>query len=160
MNIVPSNNNKLIGYKELFLNLVNLYDKNSLPSKIIFNGNSGIGKSTFAYHLINYIFSKNEDDGYDIDKNLILDNNHSFKLVSKNSHPNFFLVSNDDGKKNIQISKIRELINFTNKSSFDNNSKIILIDNVQLLNVNSINALLKVIEEPNDKIRELKFLIH
>ena len=39
------------------------------------------------------VLRKNEDDGYDIDKNLILDNNHSFKLVSKNSHPNFFLVS-------------------------------------------------------------------
>ena len=72
MNIVPSNNPTLIGYNEIFLNLKNLYDKNLLPNKIIFSGSSGIGKSTFAYHLANYIFSKREDDKYDIKENLIL----------------------------------------------------------------------------------------
>ena len=158
MNIAPSNNSTLIGYNEIFLNLKNLYDKNLLPNKIIFSGNSGIGKSTFAYHLANYIFSKREDNKYDIKKNLILQKNRSYNLILNNSHPNFFLISNDDDKKNIQISKIREMISFTNKSSFNGDNKIILIDNVEFLNVNSINALLKVIEEPNDKI--FFFLIH
>ena len=158
MNIAPSNNSTLIGYNEIFLNLKNLYDKNLLPNKIIFSGNSGIGKSTFAYHLANYIFSKSEDNKYDTKENLILQKNRSYNLILNNSHPNFFLISNDNDKKNIQISKIREMISFTNKSSFNGDNKIILIDNVEFLNVNSINALLKVIEEPNDKI--FFFLIH
>lgn len=158
MSIAPSNNSTLIGYNEIFLNLKNLYDKNLLPNKIIFSGNSGIGKSTFAYHLANYIFSKSEDNKYDTKENLILQKNRSYNLILNNSHPNFFLISNDDDKKNIQISKIREMISFTNKSSFNGDSKIILIDNVEFLNINSINALLKVIEEPNDKI--FFFLIH
>ena len=158
MNIAPSNNSTLIGYNEIFLNLKNLYDKNLLPNKIIFSGNSGIGKSTFAYHLANYIFSKREDNKYDTKENLILQKNRSYNLILNNSHPNFFLISNDDDKKNIQISKIREMISFINKSSFNGDSKIILIDNVEFLNINSINALLKVIEEPNDKI--FFFLIH
>ena len=158
MNIGPSNNSILIGYNEIFLNLKNLYDKNLLPNKIIFSGNSGIGKSTFAYHLANYIFSKRENNKYDIKKNLILQKNRSYNLILNNSHPNFFLISNEDDKKNIQISKIREMISFTNKSSFNGDSKIILIDNVEFLNINSINALLKVIEEPNDEI--FFFLIH
>ena len=158
MNIAPSNNSTLIGYNEIFLNLKNLYDKNLLPNKIIFSGNSGIGKSTFAYHLANYIFSKSEDNKYDTKENLILQKNRSYNLILNNSHPNFFLISNDDDKRNIQISKIREMISFTNKSSFNGDSKIILIDNVEFLNINSINALLKVIEEPNDKI--FFFLIH
>ena len=72
MNIGPSNNSTLIGYNKIFLNLKNLYDKNLLPNKIIFSGNSGIGKSTFAYHLANYIFSKREDNKYDTKENLIL----------------------------------------------------------------------------------------
>ena len=158
MNIAPSNNSTLIGYNKIFLNLKNLYDKNLLPNKIILSGSSGIGKSTFAYHLANYIFSKKEDNRYDTKENLILQKNRSYNLILNNSHPNFFLISNDDDKRNIQISKIREMISFTNKSSFNGDSKIILIDNVEFLNVNSINALLKVIEEPNDKI--FFFLIH
>ena len=158
MNIEPSNNPYLIGYNKTFLNLTNLFKKNLFPNKIIFSGINGIGKSTLAYHLTNYIFSQNEDNKYNLSSNLILSNNRSYNLIVNNSHPNFFLITNDDDKRNIQISKIREMINFTNKSSFDNGYKIILINNIEYLNSNSINALLKIIEEPNDKV--LFFLIH
>ncbi len=154
----PNKNCQLIGYNKNFLEMKNLYDKDMLPNKIIFSGSNGIGKCTFVYHLINYIFSKNEDSKYNYNENLILNNNRSYNLVLNNSHPNFFLVSTDDEKKNIQISKIREMINFTNKSSFNNDYKIILIDNIEYLNISSINALLKSIEEPNNKI--FFFLIH
>ncbi len=158
MTVLPSNNLNLIGYNENFLKLQNLYDNNILPNKIIFSGNQGIGKSTFAYHLINYIFSKTEKNYYNVKKNIISPLNKSYKLILNNSHPNFFLISNNDDNTNIHISKIREMINFTNKSSFNGEDKIILIDNVEKLNINSINALLKIIEEPNDKI--FFFLIH
>ncbi len=158
MKLNPTNNKNLYGYKNFFLNFTKLYKDNLLPSKIIFSGNKGIGKSTFAYHLINFIFSTNENNKYNLDDNIILNNNYSYKLITKNIHPNFFLISTDDDKNNIQISKIREMINFTNKSSFNNDPRIILIDNVEYLNINSINALLKVIEEPNNNL--YFFLIH
>jgi len=158
MSINPSNNTSLIGYNDIFSELKNYFINNKLPNKIIFSGNSGIGKSTLAYHLTNFIFSINEEYKYNSEKNLISEKNHSYNLILKNSHPNFFLISNEIDKKNSQISVVRDMINFTNKSSFNNDYKIILIDNVELLNINSINALLKVIEEPNNKI--LFFLIH
>ncbi len=157
MSVEPKNNLKLLGYKDFFSNMINLYNKNLLPNKIIFSGNHGIGKSTFAYHLINYIFSLKEENKYNFEENIILPENNSYNLIINNLHPNFFSISADD-KKNIQISKIREMINFTNKSSFNNDSRIILINNIEYLNINSINALLKIIEEPNDKI--FFFLIH
>ena len=158
MNLSPSNNLNLFGYNEFFLKLKNLHDKNLLPNKIIFSGANGIGKSTFAYHLINYIFSKNEDNNYNFKDNQISENNYSYKLLVKNSHPNLFVITNDDEKSNSQISKVREMINFTNKSSFNNEFKIVLIDNIELLNINSINALLKIVEEPNSNL--YFFLIH
>jgi len=158
MNLSPSNNLNLFGYNEFFLKLKNLHDKNLLPNKIIFSGANGIGKSTFTYHLINYIFSKNEDNNYNFKDNKISENNYSYKLLVKNSHPNLFVITNDDEKNNSQISKVREMINFTNKSSFNNEFKIVLIDNIELLNINSINALLKIVEEPNSNL--YFFLIH
>ena len=158
MSINPSNNLELIGYHKEFLNLKNLFDSKILPNKIIFSGVDGIGKSTFAYHLINYIFSKNENHTYDVNLNSIIKENKSFNLLLKNTHPNFFLITNEEDKKDINISKIREMINFTNKSSFNDGFKIVLINNVECLNVNSVNALLKIIEEPNNKI--FFFLIH
>ena len=95
----PNKNCQLIGYKKKFLEMKNLYDKDKLPNKIIFSGNNGIGKCTFAYHLINYIFSLNEDDKYNFEQNLILENNRSYNLILNSSHPNFFLLSTDDEKK-------------------------------------------------------------
>ena len=44
------------------------------------------------------------------------------------------------------------MIDYTNKSSFNSLAKFILIDNVEKLNKNSVNALLKLIEEPNDNV--------
>ena len=140
------------------MNLIENYKNEALPKKIIFSGNSGIGKCTLAYHLANYIFSNNEKNKYNVEDNTILKDNYSYNLVKKNSHPNFFLVSSDEDKMNIQVSKIREMISFSNKSSFNGQCKIILIDNIEYLNNSSVNSLLKVIEEPNNNI--YFFLIH
>ncbi len=158
MNLIPENNTQLYGYSNFFLSIKKMYDDQVLPNKIIFSGNKGIGKSTFAYHLINYIFSRNEDNRYDLTNNTISSNNISFNLINSGTHPNFFLISNTSDKSNSQITKVREMINYTNKSSFNNQFKIILIDNIEYLNLSSINALLKIIEEPNEKI--LFLLIH
>ena len=158
MILTPSNNNNLFGYNRFLSNLIEIYKNDSLPKKIIFSGNSGIGKCTLAYHLSNYIFSLNENNKYNIEKNIISIENYSFNLVSKNSHPNFFLISSDEGKTNIQVSKVREVIDFSNKTSFNGECKIVLIDNIEHLNISSVNSLLKIIEEPNNNI--YFFLIH
>ena len=148
----PINQLKLFGFKNIFDELININNNDKFPNKILFSGYKGIGKTTFVYHLINYFLSQDEEDKYDSNENIIN------KLVQENYHHNFFNIEIKDEKKNIEISQIREMINFTNKSSFDNKNKIILIDNVEYLNKNSLNALLKVIEEPNNKV--LFFLIH
>ena len=44
------------------------------------------------------------------------------------------------------------MINYINKSSFNNIPRFILIDNIEHLNKNSTNALLKIIEEPNNNV--------
>ena len=77
MNLAPSNNLNLFGYNKFFLYLKNLHDKDLLPNKIIFSGTNGIGKSTFVYHLINYIFSKNEINKYNFENNKISEDNYS-----------------------------------------------------------------------------------
>lgn len=152
------NQRKLLGHNEFFLTLKKLFDDDKLPNKIIFSGQKGIGKCTLSYHLSNYIFSIKEKHPYDFENYTINENNKSYKLVSNNIHPNFFLISIKDDKKVIDISQVRDMISFCNKSSFDNSFKIIIIDNIEYLNSSSTNALLKVVEEPNEKI--FFFLIH
>ena len=142
----------LFGHYEIFDTLKNLYLNKKFPNKIILSGEKGIGKCTLAYHVINYILSLNEDHNYDTKDYKINSENKSFKLIKNKSNPNFNLIDVEDGKKNIDINQIRDLISNLNKSSFNTSPRFVLIDNINLLNLNSVNALLKVIEEPNDNI--------
>ena len=152
MNLEPSSQLNLFSHREEFQKLINLYKNNNLPNKILFSGEKGIGKCTLAYHLINYILSSNEDFSYDLDSLKIIPDNKSFKLVQNKSNPNFILVDIQEEKKNIDIGQIRNLILTLNKSSFNNKPRFVLIDNIELLNINAVNALLKILEEPNDNI--------
>ena len=152
MNLEPSRQLNLFSHKVEFHKLITLYKNNNLPNKILFSGEKGIGKCTLAYHLVNYILSSNEDFSYDLDNLKIISDNKSFKLVQNKSNPNFILVDIVEEKKNIDIGQIRNLILTLNKSSFNTKPRFILIDNIELLNINAVNALLKILEEPNDNI--------
>ncbi len=127
---------------------IRLYQNNKLPNKILLSGDEGIGKSTLAYHLINFILSKNEKFNYDHNKFQINPENKSYKLIINGSNPNFTLIDTLKENKNIDINQIRDLISKLNKSSFNDKERFVIIDNIENLSVNSINALLKILEEP------------
>ena len=152
MNNSPEKQLNLYGLKKNFNELVCLYDQKKLPNKILLSGQKGIGKCTLAYHLVNYILSKEEDFSYNLDQNIINEKNRSFKLIQNKSSLNFILIDILSGKKKIDISQIRDLISNLNKSSLNTKPRLILIDNIQYLNINAVSALLKVIEEPNENI--------
>jgi len=148
IDLKPQNQISLFGLDKFFFELINLFEQNRLPNKMLFSGQKGIGKSTMAYHLINYTLSKNEEYSYDLSNLKINPENSSFKTIINKSNPNFILIDINSEKKNIDINQIRELILILNKSSFNNKPRIVLIDNIDSLNLNSLNALLKIIEEP------------
>ena len=148
MYLQPSNQKKLYGLNNELIELINLYKNNKLPSKILLSGQKGVGKSTLAYHLINFILSQNEDFSYDLNNFLINSENKTFKLIQNKSNPNFILIDVVKDKQNIDISQIRNLKKDLEKTSFNNKPKFVLIDNIEFLNVNSINSLLKILEEP------------
>ena len=152
MELKPSENTQLFGMDNFFNEIVKLYNEKKMPTTILLSGKKGLGKSTLAYHIINYVLSKNEEFKYDAHKFIINKTNRSFKLLQNNSHPNFYLIDLLNDKKNIDVAQIREMITYTNKSTFKNKERFILIDNIENLNKNSVNALLKVVEEPNQDI--------
>lgn len=152
MTIKPNNQTNIYGLNEQLHVLIKLYEKNILPNKILLSGQRGIGKSTMAYHLVNYILSKDEKFSYDLSNYKINENNRSFRLIQNKTNPNFILIDILDEKKRIDINQIRSLITNLNKSTFNNKPRIVLVDNVELLNTNSVNALLKTLEEPGNDI--------
>jgi len=131
------------GNQKLLDNLYNNFINNSLSNSIILTGPKGIGKTTLAFCLIDKIF-----------KNYKLNINNN-NLIYKNYHPNLKYITkelsdkNNKIKNNITINQIRALDNFLNQSSLNQLPKFILIDSADELNINSSNALLKSLEEPN-----------
>ena len=158
MNIKPSVNLKIFGLNVFFYEILHLYKRKLMPNSILFSGKKGLGKATFAYHIVNYILSINEEFKYNLENFTINPENKSYKLLQNSTHPNLLVVDIDNEKKNIDIAQIRTMITYLNKSNFNNNPRFILIDNIENLNKNSANALLKILEEPNQNVFFL--LIH
>ena len=148
--IDPINQLSLFGYDDHFNTFINLHKKSLLPNVILLNGQKGIGKSTFVFHFVNYLFSQTEEYKYSLEKFKIDEKNVSYKLLSNGSHPNFFFLSNKIAGAEIKIAEVRNLLSFLSKSSYSKNIKIVLIDNAENLNQNSSNALLKALEEPKN----------
>jgi len=154
----PKNQLELFGYENYFNSFVKLYKKNKLPNTMLLSGPKGSGKATFAYHFINYILSDKKINKYSIENMTINPQSLSYKSLLNNTNPNFSLLENDTVGENIKIDKVRDMLNFLNKSTYSSDIKIILIDNAEYLNIHSSNALLKVLEESNN--RTFFFIIH
>jgi len=147
-NFLPNRQEKLFLYDQYFKLFIKLYKNNLLPNKILLTGQSGLGKSTFAYHFINSILSDKEDYSYDFMNFTINPLNRSFRLINQQYHPNFYLIENFIDKQTIGIKQVKNMISYVNKTSYERKIKFILIDNAEYLNLHSVNALLKIIEEP------------
>tara|TARA_Y100000389_G_scaffold203101_1_gene250446 strand:+ start:3863 stop:4795 length:933 start_codon:yes stop_codon:yes gene_type:complete len=150
--IEPIYQKKLFGLDKYLNELIKFYEKGIYPNKLLLSGQKGSGKSTLAYHFINYVLSKDEENCYDKKNFEINPENSSFKTILNKSNPNVSIIDINSDKKSIDIQQIRELILNLNKSSFNTKPRFVLIDNIEFLNKNSINALLKILEEPNYNI--------
>ena len=137
----------LYGYNSKFIFFKKLITNNRIPKCSLLSGAKGIGKATFAYHLVNYLLSRSEKNNYSIDELKINPENHSYKLLKSNIHPNFYLLNAIENGGEIKIDQVRDLLKFLRNTTYNNNIKVIIIDNIEDLNKNSSNALLKCLEE-------------
>ena len=148
---LPKNQIELFGYEYFFNYFITLYQRNKLPNTILLSGSKGSGKATFAYHFINYLLSYKEKNKYSLKNFTINPDNNSYINLCNETHPNFFLLENLTSDEDIKIENVRNTLQFLSKSTYSSNIKIVLIDSIDCLNVYSSNALLKVLEETNNK---------
>ena len=145
-NLNPRHSTQLYGLDLEFDRLLNLLLNQKLPNVIVLTGEKGIGKFTLINHLAISYFDK---ENYNLLEKKIINKNNFFENLSENLFSNvIFLESNDF--KNINVEEIRSLKNKLQKKPFYDNKRFIILDDVETFNTNSINALLKIIEEPNE----------
>ena len=140
----PKNSLKLFGLENFLDFLVNLLHNKKLPKVLLISGNKGIGKYTLVNHFMTYIF---DNDNYDFSKKTINMNSPFYKQYSKNLFQNIIYLPGSEFAS-IKINEIRDLKSSIQKSSIKNDKRFIILDDVELFSLNSLNALLKIIEEP------------
>ncbi len=141
--------NKLFGYDKLFNNFVTLFNANKLPKILILTGDKGIGKFTFIFHFINFVLSKQAESSYDMENFSIQFGSNIIKKIKSNVEQNYNYLGCDK-QSNVSVDSIRELKLKLSKTPLNNLPRFNVIDDVELINLNSANALLKLIEEPSD----------
>ena len=145
----PLLNSKLLALDEQFDQLINLYENNKFPKVLLLNGKKGLGKFTLINHFLNYLFTKNEKEKkYNVTKKEINTNSKFYSsLLNQTSQEILFLKAEEN--KNIKIEDVRNLKQIISNTSLIDQPRFIIIDEVEYLNGNSANALLKILEEPS-----------
>ncbi len=124
-----------------FNNLLQL--KNRVPHALLLHGLNGLGSEKLADAWVHSLLcdSPAADGSYCSSCN-------SCTLYELKSHPDFYSLAALEDEKTISIAAIRAMVEFLAVSTHLGRYKIILIEDAGLLNLNSSNALLKILEEP------------
>lgn len=139
------NSLNLFEFTENFKFLSALYSKNNLPKVLMLTGNKGSGKSTLINHVLYSIF---DPKNYNLKKNELSENSKLFKLLQKNVFSNIIYLKGSNFIS-VKVEDIRNLKSKIYKSSILDKDRFIILDDIELFNHNSLNALLKLIEEPS-----------
>ena len=139
------NSFNLYGLEKDFNFLSNLYSTKKLPKVLMLSGLKGCGKSTLINH---FLFSIFDTANYNKDKFKISDSSIILKQLKNNIFPNIIILQGSEFKS-IKVEDIRNLKSKIFQSSIINKERFIILDDVELFNTNSLNALLKIIEEPS-----------
>ena len=141
------NSLSLFGLDKNFEFISKLYSNQNLPRVIMFSGNKGSGKATLINHFLYSIF---DIENYDLENLNTSGNSIFLKQFQNNIFSNIIYISGADFKS-MKIEDIRNLKKIILQSTISNKDRFIIFDDIELFNHNSLNALLKTIEEPSKK---------
>ena len=109
------------------------------------SGKKGLGKSTLINHLMFFVFDELNYDQKNYELNI---GSVIYNQFINDVFPNIIYIAGTDFK-NTKIEDIRSLKSKILQSTISNKPRFIIFDDVELFNNNSLNALLKIMEEPS-----------
>jgi len=121
-------NTELPWFQDSLAHLIERASLDSLPHSLLVAGPKGIGKLVFAQSLAKKLLGQ-----------------------SHSQHPDYFELSPQEGKKNISVDQVRDLIQRLSQTPHQNGYKIAVIYPAETMNIAASNALLKTLEEPYGK---------
>ena len=144
LNFNPKKTTRLFGLENEFNFLKKMISSDKFPKTLMLTGNRGVGKSTMISHLMHYYFDKKT---YNENENTFANESFFLNQFIENLFPNILYLNGSD-YRNVRIDDIRKIINDLNKSPIKKDKRFIILDDIDSFNINSLNALLKIIEDP------------
>ena len=141
----PKNSVNLYGLQKNFLFLSSLYSNKRLPKVLMLSGAKGSGKSTLINH---FLFSIFDEKNYDNKKFNLLNDSIFYNQFIGNIFQNIIYLKGSEFK-GIKIDDIRNLKSKILQTTIIKKDRFIILDDIELFNINSLNTLLKIIEEPS-----------
>ncbi len=144
----------IIGHGEEEKKLARLFANNELHHAWLISGTKGIGKATLAYRLVRTVLGGNPDTNGRLD---VPQNDAVAQRVQSLGHGDFLLIRRPYDEKSkklrteIPISEARKISEFFSKKASEGGWRICLVDNMDEMNKNAANAVLKILEEPPEK---------
>jgi DNA polymerase-3 subunit delta' len=114
---------------------------NRLAHGYLLTGEPGLGKKDFANAAAKLLLCENPAESEACNAC------RSCELFNAGTNPDLMTIAPESSRV-IKIDQIRELKDFTNKTSHGRRRKLVVLDQVEALNINAANALLKSLEEP------------
>ena len=145
----PSTFSDLIGQEALVRTLSNAINSGRIAQSYILTGIRGVGKTTSARIIAKALNCTGVDGKGSMTTNPcgVCEN---CRAISEDRHVD---VQEIDAASNTQVDNIREIIQSARYNPVSARFKIYIIDEVHMLSKSAFNALLKLLEEPPERVK-------
>jgi len=126
--------------------------RNHLPHALLISGENGVGKQDFANRMVKSLLcinvnERSQQGATELDA---CNKCQACKTYDANANPDYLGISLLEDKQQIGVDQIRQLSEFLSYSRSFNSYRVVLINQVERMNQNAANSLLKSLEEPTD----------
>ncbi len=128
-------------HEEIAENLIENVRRGLAQHAYIFEGDRGVGADECARLFAAALACEKEE-------NTPCGICGSCLMAKAKTHPDIYMVTPADGKKNITVDKIREIVNDAYTKPYESGKKVYIISYGDDMNEQAQNAFLKVLEEP------------
>lgn len=116
---------------------------NRLPHALLLAGPRGVGRGHFARGISHFLLCEAPPE-----TRKPCGQCRGCIQIAAGLHPNLFLVQTAEGKRDIAIDDLRDLMERLHLSSHYGQAKVVIFEPADALNISGVNALLKTVEEP------------
>lgn len=128
-------------HKKIIEQIRLMQDQERLPHGLLLRGPEGIGKHNLSMNIAREVLCLPRSDADSQIKKVR-------QLFDSKSHPDLYVITRLEEKKDISIDQVREVRVRLSTTSHQGGWKVCVIYPAERMNKNAMNALLKILEEP------------